>query len=67
MGDDVSFAPEGETIATVSEQTSADDALCVCGHARRAHRHLRSGTDCAFCGAQTCGRFRRRRWWRRAG
>ena len=56
---------EREAIATVSEPTSADDALCVCGHPRRAHQHLRRGTDCAFCGAEACGRFRPRRWWHR--
>ena len=42
-----------------------DDALCICGHPYRAHRHLRRGTDCALCGAAVCPRFRRPRWWRR--
>jgi hypothetical protein len=50
----------------MGDMLTADDALCVCDHARRAHEHLRKGTDCALCGAETCPRFRRRRWWRRA-
>lgn len=31
---------------------------CVCGHAREAHEHYRRGSDCALCGAATCGRYR---------
>jgi hypothetical protein len=43
-----------------------DDAVCVCGHPRLAHEHLRKGSDCSFCGADRCPRFRRKRWWRPA-
>ena len=57
--------PEREAIATVSERSATTDALCVCGHPRAAHQHLRKGTECTFCGAQECARFRRRWWWRR--
>ncbi|KAA1425826.1 hypothetical protein F0U47_15870 [Nocardioides antri] len=35
------------------------DDLCVCGHPRKAHEHLRRGTDCALCPAGGCSRFRR--------
>lgn len=28
---------------------------CRCGHGHDAHRHYRSGSDCALCG---CARFR---------
>lgn len=38
----------------------AGAAPCACGHARLAHEHYRRGTDCGACGAQECGRFRRR-------
>ncbi|RHW22795.1 hypothetical protein D0Z08_31120 [Nocardioides immobilis] len=37
------------------------DDLCVCGHPRKAHEHLRRGTDCSLCRAGECPRFRRAR------
>ena len=38
---------------------------CVCGHDRQAHRHYRSGSDCALC---SCPRWRRPLfWWFRRG
>ncbi|MEU8818318.1 hypothetical protein [Actinoplanes sp. NPDC048796] len=44
---------------------STDEALCVCGHPRRAHEHYRPGAECALCEAASCPRFRRVTWWRR--
>ncbi len=38
---------------------STGSPACRCSHARQAHEHYRRGSDCAFCGPQTCGRFRR--------
>jgi hypothetical protein len=32
---------------------------CACGHARAAHEHYRSGTDCGACGATGCAEFHR--------
>ena len=34
-------------------------APCVCGHARDAHEHYRSGSDCGICGAAKCAAYRR--------
>jgi hypothetical protein len=31
---------------------------CVCGHARAAHEHYRSGHDCGACGSVGCSAFR---------
>ena len=44
---------------------------CACHHARAAHEHWRSGTDCGVCGPHGCPRSRReggalRRFLRRA-
>jgi hypothetical protein len=45
------------------------DGVCVCGHARSAYQHYRSGTDCALCSTGDCKRYRpkgagaRARWW----
>ncbi len=36
----------------------ADDALCVCGHARAVHGHHRAGTDCGIDGPKRCASFR---------
>lgn len=34
----------------------ANDA-CICGHVRRAHEHLRHGTDCSLCEPGACRDF----------
>ncbi|WP_305790189.1 hypothetical protein [Symbioplanes lichenis] len=47
------------------DPVTAPEALCVCGHERQAHDHYRAGSECTFCGAAGCPRFRRRTWWRR--
>jgi hypothetical protein len=44
---------------------TADEALCVCGHAPAAHEHYRRGTECTLCGPEVCPRYRRNAWWRR--
>ncbi|GAA1304611.1 hypothetical protein GCM10009610_15510 [Pseudonocardia xinjiangensis] len=31
---------------------------CACGHAKAAHDHYRSGTDCGACGATGCSSYR---------
>ena len=33
------------------------DKVCQCGHPHEAHTHYRRGSDCAICGADTCGAF----------
>jgi len=35
--------------------------LCRCGHHLEHHEHYRRGSDCAVCGPEVCGRFRRDR------
>lgn len=42
----------------MARTVSDDSTPCVCGHTKAAHEHYRRGSDCALCGAATCGRFR---------
>jgi hypothetical protein len=39
--------------------TNVSDDSCVCGHARAAHEHYRSGGDCGSCPSGQCRRYRR--------
>ena len=41
------------------ERVTDGPVLCVCGHARDAHEHLRRGSDCGSCGRDTCRAFAR--------
>jgi hypothetical protein len=42
------------------------DRMCRCGHPWAVHEHLRAGSDCGFCSARNCPRFRPTgTWWQR--
>ena len=45
-------APRDES----ARRRSSRSQLCTCAHAREAHDHYRSGTDCGMC---SCFRFDR--------
>ena len=39
--------------------------ICRCGHDKLWHEHYRRGTDCGYCGAVACPRYRGPSWWQR--
>jgi hypothetical protein len=66
-------SPNVDAAAADAKRGAAPVVVCKCGHARSAHRHYRSGSDCALC-AGACRSFRLRinasaikEFWRRGG